>query len=94
MRFPADDNLPSSALSVRNSGGEMQFEADGGVRALQQELARITSECADAAGSGRPGELFILLRKKWRVMQRLYQAQNELNLRARNVACAGARKYG
>jgi hypothetical protein len=47
---------------------------------LKQELASVTHACETTASS--PGNLFFLLRRKWKLTQELFQMESELLLRS------------
>jgi len=59
------------------AGGDDQ-EVSARVRVLTENLARITDACTLANQQGQLGSLFFLLRKKWQLMQELFEAENRL----------------
>lgn len=55
-------------------------EIIGHIQLLREELAEVTEACAAASAQGEPGRLFFLLRKKWQLMQQLFETENQLRL--------------
>ena len=45
---------------------------------LRQELAAATQACESAKNLRQPGNLFFLLRKKWKLTQQLFEAESKL----------------
>jgi hypothetical protein len=94
MRFPEMEELPGGATGLRSlSDGARRLAltaAEARIRTLRQRLLRITTECADAGALGRPGQLYFLLRKKWQLMQELFQAENNRQLLASDCATGAA----
>ncbi len=62
--------------------------ADARIHALREELTRITRDCAAARELGRTGSHFFLLRKKWQLMQELFEVENRQRLRKGSIADA------
>jgi hypothetical protein len=75
VSFSAEHHSISEAAAAKN----VQIEAR--IARLQEELAEVTLACAKASREVAPGSLFFLLRKKWKLMQELFEAENERRLR-------------
>lgn len=53
------------------------FDIAARIRHLQQELAGVTRACDSARDEAQTGNLYFLLRKKWKLIQQLFEAQSQ-----------------
>lgn len=72
---------PPSHGSVRPSDTGVSAEVAARLSRLKEELAAVTQACEDARKKGETGGLFFLLRKKWKLTQRIFEIESGLRLR-------------
>jgi hypothetical protein len=71
----------SVRLECRMTGtGAQSDDIAAHVRRLKEELAAVAQACEAARREGYSGNLFFLLRKRWKLTQRVFEAESAVQL--------------